>query len=488
MSKRGVRVPAGSCVPCSNAGPGPDARSPLTRGTRMKTRATLWRLAQAGLFLTAGACGGGRPATGGPTPSTEQTLNDLFNLPALYQRMGRLAAGGPMPFVGTVVFAAGRGDSTMARVGISFENHAFAFQRDGRSFATRFRVEYTFGRPNTAAVQAVRDEVVRVESFAETQRNDESVIVEQGFLLLPGTYTVTVTVRDPASNAASRAIDTLNIPSFASGGISAPMLVYQARPRAELTDSLTMVLNPRGTVASGGDSLLMYLEAYKLTADTKVPVEVRDEGDSVVYRGEVQFRGGRTVEGHVVRLGSDAPPLGQLAIAVGEGASAQRVTALVSFSRSWVVTNYDNLLQLMRFFLWAPDRLNALRDARPSDRPRLWREFWAATDPVPQTPENEALDQYFTRIAIANERFKDEGGPGWRTERGEVFVTLGEPDQTYENPPGNDQRVVQWVYSNYRSVITFTGQLGFSRLRMTPTSRAEFSKARSQAMRQGAPG
>ena len=103
---------------------------------------------------------------------------------------------------------------------------------------------------------------------------------------------------------------------------------------------------------------------------------------------------------------------------------------------------------------------------------------------MPQTPENEALDQYFTRIAIANERFKDEGGPGWRTDRGEVYVTLGEPDQALETPPGNDQRIVQWVYSTYRAVITFTGQLGFSRLRMTPSSRAEFTRARAQVMRQ----
>ena len=105
--------------------------------------------------------------------------------------------------------------------------------------------------------------------------------------------------------------------------------------------------------------------------------------------------------------------------------------------------------------------------------------------PVPETGENEALDQYFTRIAIANERFKDEGGPGWRTDRGEVFVTLGEPDQVIETPPGTEQRIVQWVYSNYRAVINFTGQLGFSRLRMTPASRAEFSRARAQVMRQG---
>jgi GWxTD domain-containing protein len=149
------------------------------------------------------------------------------------------------------------------------------------------------------------------------------------------------------------------------------------------------------------------------------------------------------------------------------------------------VTNYDNLLSLLRFFPWAPDRLNALRNAKPADRPRLWREFWSATDPVPETGENEALDQYFTRIAIANARFKDEGGPGWRTDRGEVFVVLGEPDQAIETPPGNEQRLVRWVYSNYRATIDFVGTLGFSRLRMTPASRAEYSRARAQVMRQG---
>jgi GWxTD domain-containing protein len=444
------------------------------------------RAVSAGLLLAA-ACGGARTPSRTVTPSTEQTLNELFNLSSLYQRMGRLAASGPMPFVGSVAFVAGRGDSTIARVGLSLENHAFAFQRDGRAFSTRFRIEYAFTRAAAPPVQAVRDELIRVESFLETQRSDESVIVEQGFLLAPGTYTLAVTVRDPASNAFSRAEQQVEAPAFHAASFTAPILVYQARPRQQLSDSLMLLLNPRGTVANGGgDSLLLYVEGYRFPGPAKEPVEVRDDRDSVVYHGEVDFRGGRPLEAQVVRLASDAPPLGELKISLGEGTDVKRMTALVSFSRSWVVTNYDNLLNLLRFFPWAPDRLNALRNAKPADRPRLWREFWAATDPEPSTPENEALDQYFTRIAIANERFKDEGGAGWRTDRGEVYVTLGEPDQAVETPPGNDLRIVQWMYTSYRAVITFQGQLGFSRLRLTPASRAEFSRARAEVMRQGA--
>lgn len=452
------------------------------------TNTTLFRrTVLAGLVAAVAACGGGRTQGGQPTPTAEQTLSELFNLSSVYQRMGRLAAGGSMPFVGTVASVAGRGDSTMARVGLSFDNHAFAFQRESRAFSTRFRVEYSWVRPGQSAVTAVRDEVVRVETFNETQRNDESIIVEQSFLLAPGSYTLSVTVRDPSSNVSSRAEQVTEVPMFKAGSTTLPILVYQAQGRERLVDSLSLVLNPRGTVANGGgDSLTMYVEGYQMPGPIRMPVTVRDEQDSVVYAGTIPFKGNRPVESYVIRVPSDAPPLGQLNVMVGEGADAKKAVALVSFSRSWVVTNYDNLLALLRLFPYGQDRISALRNAKPADRPRLWREFWSATDPIPATPDNEALDQYFTRIAIANERFKDEGGPGWRTDRGEVYVTLGEPDQALETPPGNDTRIVRWAYSEYRAVLQFTGQLGFSRLRLTPASRAEFARARAQVARRGA--
>jgi GWxTD domain-containing protein len=401
------------------------------------------RVSALGLVLLSIGCGGGGQGPGSATPNTEQTLSELFNLSAVYQRIGRIAASGPMPFVGSVGFVAGSGDSTIARIGLSLENHAFAFQRDPGSFSTRFRVEYAFQRSGAEPVTATRDEIIRVRSFQETQRSDESVIVQQGFLLAPGSYNLSITVRDPASNVFSRAENRIEVPAFTPGSITPPILVYEARPRATTADSLTLLLNPRGTVATGaGDSLLIYLEGYRFSGPTTIPIEVRDDRDSVVSRSQVSFVGGKGLEAHLVPVGSASPPLGELRITVGSGPSAQRVSALVSFSRNWVVTSYENLLGLLRYFIWAPERLAALRNAKADDRPRLWREFWTATDPIPGTPENEALDQYFIRIAIANERFRDEGGPGWRTDRGEVFITLGDPDQVLETPPSSDRRRV----------------------------------------------
>src|SRR5207245_1225991 len=80
----------------------------------------------------------------------------------------------------------------------------------------------------------------------------------------------------------------------------------------------------------------------------------------------------------------------------------------------------------------------------------VWREFWKATDPVPLTPENEAVDDYFRRVQQANIRFPDEGQPGWLTERGEVFITLGEPDEMTDLSSGIDRngtRLLRWTYA-----------------------------------------
>lgn len=463
----------------------PERRLHLSEGQTDMRPFLLRRLGPLLLFLLgAMACASGRARPGAVT-ATEQTLTELFNLSAVYARLGRLASSGPIPFVGSVAFFGGRGDSTIVRVGLSFDNRAFSFQKDGPGFAARYRVEIQFQHAGAVPIAAVRDELVRVATFRETQRSDESVLFQQGFQLAPGAYTLTATVRDLGSNASSRADQAVQVPAFGAGTFTAPIMVYDATPRTSVADTLGLILNARGTVShGGGDTLQVYLEAYRLPGPITMPAEVRDDQDSVVYQGEVQFHGGREVEGKLLLLGSDAPPLGELRISIGSGPSARTATALVSFARSWVVTNYENLLSLLRYFPYAPELLGQLRSAKPADRPRLWRRFWSATDPMPETPENEALDQYFTRIAIANERFRDEGGEGWRTDRGEVYITLGEPDQLYETPPSTDRRYIQWVYNNYRAVLVFEGTLGFSRLRLSPQSRAEFARARAQMLRQ----
>jgi GWxTD domain-containing protein len=57
--------------------------------------------------------------------------------------------------------------------------------------------------------------------------------------------------------------------------------------------------------------------------------------------------------------------------------------------------------------------------------------FWKHRDPTPDTPENEFRTEHHRRIAHANQYFGREGPvPGWKTDRGRMYIILGEPQET----------------------------------------------------------
>jgi GWxTD domain-containing protein len=429
-------------------------------------------------------CGRWSRAGGSNEPTPTESLTRVLNSTQFYQRLGRLAAGDPLPFVGTVAFAAGPADSVIGVMGLSLENRALAFQREGNVFVARYRVSLSFKREGAPAVDVAREEVVRVPTFQETLRSDESILFQQVLRLVPGPYKVSVTVRDVGSTSESRAQADYTAPSFRPATTSAPILAYQATGRGNLADPLSLVLNPRGSVGYGSDTLLAYIEGYNFTRPATVPFKVVDEQQHVIHEDELRFRGGREVESQVIRLSPDSVSLGELQLVVGEGNTEQKASALVSFTQAWVVTNFDEMLDLLRYF-GHEDRVSAMRKAPPSERARMWREFYADTDPNNSTPENEALNLYFSRIAQANQRFNDEGVPGWRTDRGEVFINLGPPDEVIENTPGTTaNRIVRWGYINQRLELFFRDESGFGRLRLLPASRADYERTLTRLRRQ----
>ncbi len=62
-------------------------------------------------------------------------------------------------------------------------------------------------------------------------------------------------------------------------------------------------------------------------------------------------------------------------------------------------------------------------------------QFWLRRDPTPDTAENEFKEEHYRRIAYANERFAS-GIPGWKTDRGRIYITFGPPDEIESHPSG----------------------------------------------------
>jgi len=248
------------------------------------------------LVLVLAACGGWKRAGTDPAPPPAEGFTTLLNQQALFQKLGRLSAGAPLPFTGSVALVKGAGDTVLVLLGLSLENRALSFQKDGSAYLAKYRVDATFQPATGRTVSGGQEESVRVDTFQETGRADESVLFQKFFRLLPGTYQLSVTIRDLQSGTINKAEMPLVVAQFGTATTSAPILTYQVTGRERLSQPLRVVLNPRGAVAFGGDTLLAYLEGYGYPGPASVPFEVRTATDSLVYSDSLRFRGGLPVE------------------------------------------------------------------------------------------------------------------------------------------------------------------------------------------------
>ena len=69
------------------------------------------------------------------------------------------------------------------------------------------------------------------------------------------------------------------------------------------------------------------------------------------------------------------------------------------------------------------------------ERDAFIENFWLRRNPNPDSPENEFREEHYRRIAYANEHFA-AGKPGWKTDRGHIYISFGKPDSIDAHPSG----------------------------------------------------
>src|SRR5262249_29935590 len=86
------------------------------------------------------------------------------------------------------------------------------------------------------------------------------------------------------------------------------------------------------------------------------------------------------------------------------------------------------------------------------ERDQFIEQFWKRRDTTPETPDKEFKEEDYRRIRYANEQFH-AGIPGWRTDRGMIYIKYGKPDRLVSYPtggpyvrPGREGGGQTWAY------------------------------------------
>lgn len=412
-----------------------------------------------------------------------------------YAKAGLLVRGAPLGFIGDVRFlGSGSADSTLVLVTLSLANRSLSFQPDGPAQSAEYGVILELRRrgDDSLAVRSESRETVRVGTPRETTASEPDIVFQRFVRVAPGSYDLTLTVRDEGGTNTGSLDAPVIVPRFTPGSLSAPISVYRAGSRRSPDSLPELVANPRATVMLGRDSLaLVYVEGYGIPPSARLALTVSDEQRQPVLRDTVTFERHGMLSAAVVCLPISRIGVGRLAVtaslaASAEVASANEVSAplLVSFGHQLGIMSFDEMLSRLRYYA-TPERLRALSEAAPADRAAVWMNFWRDTDPLLGTPEHEGLIAYFERIERAKRRFDLEGREGWLTDRGKVYVALGEPDRMLvedELATGVSGRRQLWEYQEYGIRLVFVSDVGFDSWRLTPGSELDFQRALQRAL------
>lgn len=87
-------------------------------------------------------------------------------------------------------------------------------------------------------------------------------------------------------------------------------------------------------------------------------------------------------------------------------------------------------------YIITPEERAAFKQlSNDEERDNFIEAFWQRRDPTPDTEENEFKEEHYRRIAYANEHFA-AGVPGWKTDRGRMYIVYGPPDEIESHPSG----------------------------------------------------
>jgi GWxTD domain-containing protein len=113
----------------------------------------------------------------------------------------------------------------------------------------------------------------------------------------------------------------------------------------------------------------------------------------------------------------------------------------------------DSLYAPLELILDAATEAGVYRNLSVEGKRRFLREFWRRRDPTPGTAANEAMVDFYRQVAYANSAFHQArvaAMPGWRTDRGRIYLRHGRPDEMLQRPVASPRAFEVWRYTRDR--------------------------------------
>jgi GWxTD domain-containing protein len=355
-------------------------------------------------------------------------------------------------------------------------------------YMAHYSVGVVIKKSRKQVTAAEKEEYIREISLDRTTGEKDFVINSFLFYLPPGKYELNISLHDlnsddliPLKTEISIPDYKLKMPIFSSveyarkvdslpaDSIAADSL-YTKTPRNFAKQNWLVIPSCSRQYGDDATELNFYYEYYRnlpMKDSIKIVYEIYNSKNNVavsdstpLFLNDTPAMLGKLPLGHLkpgpydlklTAFGRDRKKL----------AESKSTFSVVWSALALVQNDFETAIDQLKYVA-KNDQIEKLQKASKEDRIKLWNEFWKAKDPTPNTDENEVKDEYYRRIAYANQHYAILGKEGWKSDFGMVYIIYGEPDEIERHQVERESRPYEiWYYYNPRRTFIFVDSHGY---------------------------
>ncbi len=387
----------------------------------------------------------------------------------------------------------------------SYQQDQLTLKRSDSALTVTGKLSILLVNAETGEVIIDRNWLVNNRIVDTTMLATTSLVGVVGFAIPAGSYDCTITGSDAVDSTKSKTLkEAFTITPFLTNGYAVSFIQLASNIKNEnvnknsifYKNTLEVMPNPTTVYSASSPVLFYYSEIYNLKNDSiSAPLLLRKEVYSsqrrLIYSKEKYLGRDQNaiVEVGVITLKEFPTDAYTLVISLIDTALSKGVASSKKFylfnpgvkdsligidvfagyigSEFGVFseTECDELFDKSKYISTSSEITQYERlDSLNSKREFLY-EFWKRRDTDPTTELNEFKEEYKNRLEFVKVRFKAFNKPGYKTDRGRIYLTYGEPDQVDRYPNETNMKPYEiWYYNSIEGGVVFIfGDLtGFS--------------------------
>jgi GWxTD domain-containing protein len=341
------------------------------------------------------------------------------------------------------------------------------FMRDADGFRAKYELSVVlFDAKENQVDGKIQSKEIAVQKYDETVSRSKFSVSEILFDVVPGQYKLVVSIMDLDSKKAEIKKIPLTI-SKRSSSLDVSDLILADRFAADSSGNRKLVPSVAGNFSDVQDTLFLWFEIYSPPTLQSVPIRL-----------QIFDQKGKTLRDEKMEKNLDSVrtaciipiPKGQmkggrykLDVTIGEGHTA--VKRSKNMSIRWMdmpsqATDLDQAIAQLQYIAKGRE-IKKMKKLEGDEKMAAFKDFWKQMDPTPGTDENELMEEYYRRVDYTNRNFTTFR-PGWKTDRGMVYIILGPPNEVERHPFDVDSKPYEiWTYYSVNRYFVFVDYSGF---------------------------